>query len=143
MKSTTKLLLIGFAVVVPAYFLLGFWTGELPATGRRGYAEYAARTEKETGWAPVQLFWEAPAEIETKARVEETVRFTLINGEAFSDGTHVPREKIREFLNLRVAAGEIYRVIVFPNKGARFKEIIPVLDECRKSRVRVVLLNQY
>jgi hypothetical protein len=45
-------------------------------------------------------------------------------------------------LNARVKSDQIEYVIVFPVKDSKWGEIMPVVDECRKSQVKVVYLNQ-
>ncbi len=135
--------LLGVGAAALAFFLLPRSSNVPLLENRREYSEYSVGTEKETSWAPVQLWWEAPPDVQDRWRAKKAERFTLTRGEAFSGNTHVPREKIREFLDERVSRGEVEYVIVFATKGTRWGEIFPVLDECRKSRVRIVLLNQY
>jgi hypothetical protein len=110
---------------------------------RQAYAEYSVRTEKETGWAPVQLWWESSPDDKERWRAKNAVRLTLTRGEAFHGNTHIPREHLREFLDARVLSGEIDCVVVFPAKGTKWGEIFPVLDECRKSSVQIVLLSEH
>ena len=74
--------------------------------------------------------------------MSNAVRFLLIRGQAFDRDILIPREEIKEYLNARVKSDQIEFVIVFPVKDAKWGEIFPVIDECRKSRVKVVYLNQ-
>ena len=109
---------------------------------RRAYTKYAERTAKESEWAPVQLWWEAPPDVKNEYRARRAARLTFLRGEIFSGDTHVPNENIREFLDQQVLNGAIDYVVIFPAPGMKWGEIFPALDECRKSRVRIVLLNQ-
>src|SRR5688572_339557 len=70
---------------------------------RREYTEYSARTERESQWAPVQLWWEAPPDVRGEWRARKSARITPIRGEAFVGDSHIPREKIRELLDARVS----------------------------------------
>ncbi|WP_221029977.1 hypothetical protein [Actomonas aquatica] len=93
-------------------------------------------------FAPIQFSWEAPPGVKGYWRVREAERFTLLNGEAFVGDEHLPRERITDYLNEKVRRAEIEYVVVFPAKGSKWGDLFPVLDECRKSEVRIVLLNQ-
>jgi hypothetical protein len=110
---------------------------------RARFTAYAERTSANPGWAPVQPWWEAPPDVKDEWRAKKAARLSILQGEAFASGSHIPREEIRAFLDAKVASGEIDYVIVFPQKGARWGEIIAIVDECRRSHVRIVLLNQY
>src|SRR5262245_50103432 len=96
-----------------AVFLLSTRPNPLSHADLREYSDYSARTQREVGWAPVQLWWEAPLEVKGVWRARKAARLTLTGGEAFVEGTHLPREKIREFLDARVTKGEIDYVVLF------------------------------
>jgi hypothetical protein len=98
--------------------------------------------DSESGLAPVQLWWEAPPGEKESWRAKKATRFTLVRGQAFVGDTLIRKEKIREYLDARVQSHEIDYVVIFPEKDSKWGEIFPVLDECRKSRVRIVLLNE-
>ncbi len=138
------------AITIVAIGLLGviaFVRWRTPAVttplDRKEFAAYASCTEKEAGWAPVQLWWEAPPEVKGQWRAKKAARISLMGGEVFIGDSHIPRGKIRTFLDEQVARGEIDYVVIFSERGARWGDILPALDECRKSRVQIVLLNQY
>jgi hypothetical protein len=143
MKPTAIVLLVGAAFAAIVYFLRPSKPTDSLLAERSAYTDYSTRSAKEEGWAPVQLWWEAPPEMKGEWRARKAARFTLTGGEVFVGDSHIPREKIKAFLDQRVASGEIDYVVLFPTKGTRWSEVFPALDECRKSRVRIVLLNQY
>jgi hypothetical protein len=142
MKRITTVLVLGVMAAGVAYYVLSRPT-TAPLADRHEYAEYTARTEKDAGLAPVQPWWEESPEIQSQWRARKAVRLMLVHGEVFDGDHHLPREKIRGFLDDLVSKGEIDYVILFPARDTRWGEIFPALDECRKSHVRIVLLNQY
>ena len=143
MKNGAVLLVVAGGVLALVGWVLLRPVAVVPPAESQLFADYSVRTEKETGWARVQLWWESTPEMKARWRAKKAARITLTGGEAFSGDTHIPRERLREFLDQRVSTGEIDYVVIFPVKGAKFGEILPALDECRKSRVQIVLLNQY
>ena len=143
MKRSSALLVVCLGIVALACFVLMRSPAAKPQVDRLVFAEYADRTEKEKNWAPVRLWWEASPDGKEPWRAKKAVRITLTRGEAFAGNTHIPRERLREFLDERVSSGEIDYVVVFPAKGTKWGEIFPTLDECRKSRVQIVLLSDH
>ncbi len=147
MNRRVKIILTsGAAVLLVVYLflplLLKRWTA-LPLPEYGGYFATASSTEHQNGLAPVQLSWEAPPDEKGYWRTKKSARLLLVQGQAFVGDVLLPREKITAYLNARVQSGEIDYVIIFPVKDTKWGDIFPVLDECRKSRVQIVLLNQF
>lgn len=108
-----------------------------------GYFTSTYSPEAKVGLAPVHIWWESPLGQRDYWRAKKSARLLLVRGEAFVDDVYLPKENVTGYLDARVERGEIEYVIVFPARDTKWGEIFPVLDECRKSRVRVVLLNQF
>lgn len=138
MKRTIALLLV---VAGLAALIFGIAQHKPSRLDHEEFAAYAHRTEKASGLAPIQLWDEAPPEVKGAERAERTARLSLAGGQVFSGDAHIPTDKLREFLNTRVQQDNVLYVLVFAQKGTRWGEVFPVLDECRKSRVRLVLIN--
>ena len=94
------------------------------------------------GFAPVFIWNEAPPSKRDYHRLTYAARLVVLRGEAFAGDRHIPREKIAAYLNTKVRRREIDSVVIFSTNGTRLSELMPVLDECRKSEVRVVYLNE-
>lgn len=109
--------------------------------GQQAFAEYSSRTANEAACAPVEIWDEAPPEAKALWRARKAARLVAVADGVQVNNSHVARQNIRDYLNERVLKGEIAYVVVFPTKDATWGDIFAVLDECRKSQVKIVLLN--
>lgn len=126
----------------------GWWTAwrteaEDMAALRRAFAADAERTTAHPGWAPVMLCGATSAASIQPEDTAKVARFCVRDGEVFVEERHMPRERIADWLNARVAAGEIDYVLVTSEARTAWGSVVAVLDACRQSRVRAVLLNQW
>jgi hypothetical protein len=135
----------GSAVLVAAY--LGLQASLDARKSSRDWMQdfhaYALRVKTDEQFAEVQAWNEAAPEVKSRWRAARATRIRVLQGQAFVGDTHLPKDEIRGFLDLKVASGEIDHVVVFPSRGAKWGEIVSIVDECRKSRVKIVLLNEH
>jgi hypothetical protein len=96
-----------------------------------------------SGYAPVSLWWEQPLGERNHWRAGKAVRLVVRGGVAFESENPILLEKLTSFLNERIDRDQVKYVVVFPVAGTKWGELIPVIDQCRKSRVEIVLLNQF
>jgi hypothetical protein len=144
-KRPFILLSAGAAFLAISYFTLPLAFGWLLAPskpGERIIYLYANSAEQQNGLAPLQFWRGTPPEHEARGPEKRAVRLLLIRGQAFIGDVLLPREEIKDYLDARVKSGEIEYVVVLPAKDTKWGDIFPVIDECRKSRVRLVLLNR-
>ncbi|MCX6955206.1 MAG: hypothetical protein NTV51_23885 [Verrucomicrobia bacterium] len=124
--------------VLGSYLVLAHYEVDEPdfplSSGAPGY---------DSGLSRVCIWWEAPPYVKDNWRLKKAVRFEVVNGEAFMGDQWIPHDKIREFLDQRVLSKEIDYVVVFAKRGAVWKEVVQVVDECAKSSVHKVYLNQF
>ena len=100
-------------------------------------------TLEEPSGRPAVHLWTGSLQSVMRGAYKDVTGLAVVGGEAFTGDELIPREKIRERLDRMVSDKEIESVAVFPVKGSRWGDIFPVLDECRKSRVRFVFLAEY
>ena len=144
-KRTTNVLSSGAVILLLSYVLLNIalpWWLMPHLSEQRDDSIATLSTERANGLAPLQLWYEAPPGHKGYWRAKRAARFSLVHGEAFVGDVLIPKGEIKAYLDTRVQSGEIDFVVVFPSDQTRWGEIFPVIDECRKSRVRIVLLNQ-
>jgi biopolymer transport protein ExbD len=106
-----------------------------------GYGGYSP-DDRPNGMARVQL-WSGDAHWFKNRTAKNRVRFVIARGQTFVGDEPIAREKIRTYLDQKVLDREATSVVIVPAKGSSWGEIFPVIDECRRSRVRVVLLMEY
>ena len=136
----------GAALLVIGHFALprAFELWLMPREPKpRVYSISPSESEERAGLAPLRFWTEAAPGEKGDWRIQNAARILLIRGQAFVGDVLIPREEIREYLNARVKQDQIEYVIVFPAKESKWGDLFPVLDECRKSRVRVVFLNRF
>lgn len=104
------------------------------------FYRYATGDNRPHGLAPVLLWGEGPPG-ETYRRASRTLRILVVKGEAFVVRQHIPRADLPDYLNARVSRNEIEQVLVTPAVSSQWGEILPTIDACRRSDVRLVLLN--
>jgi hypothetical protein len=143
MKRFAALFFAAAICVVAGYLLFPRSKNGARAEERREYTEYAARTKGAEGLAPVQLWGEAPPDVKSNWRAARTARLVVTRGQAFFGDRWIPSDEICQYLDAKIAKGEIDYVLVSAAVGAKWGEIVPVVSECRKSRVKIVLLNLY
>jgi hypothetical protein len=144
-KRIATILSFGAVILLPSYIILNYalpWWLMPHESEARDYPIATLSTERANGLAPVQLWYEAPPGQKSDWRAKRSARFLLLLGQAYIGDVLLPREKIKAYLDAKVQSGEIDYVVVFPSQETKWNEIFPVIDECRKSRVRIVLLNQ-
>ncbi|MGA7725577.1 MAG: hypothetical protein WCA95_09845 [Opitutaceae bacterium] len=93
------------------------------------------------GLAPIQIWREASMEEPGRWHAAMTAKLNLTGGQAFVGDVLLATEDITNYLDARVKSGEIDYVIIFPDRKAKLKDLFPVIDQCRKSTVKGVLLN--
>ena len=144
-RRSYLILSIGAVLLLATHVALSHWVkGSLPHFPESsGYFSSSFASERSSGLAPVQVWWERPLEQKGYRRAKKSARLLLVNGQVFVADDLLPRDKITAYLDARVRSGEIDYVVVFPVRNTKWGDIFPVLDECRKSRVRIVLLNQF
>ena len=101
------------------------------------------RNERDDHLAKVHLSFEAPPELKHELRFKKAVRLSLVPRGVFVGTEFVPTEKVRAFVDRRVLSREIDYVVLFPARDSKWGDIFPVLEECRRSKVRIVMLNKY
>ena len=145
MSRALKLTAIGGAVLVAAFLGLRTLrdTKESTDDWKDEFRAYVSHVKLEERFAEVQVWNEAPPEVKSRWRAAKAARIRVLQGQAFVGDVHLPKDEIREFLDLKIASGEIDYVVVFPSRGAKWGEIVSIVDECRKSRVKIVLLNEH
>jgi hypothetical protein len=68
------------------------------------------------------------------------VNLKAIRGQAFVGEELIPLSRVTGFINARIRSDTNY-VILTPVKGARWGEMFPVLDACRRSKAAAVYVN--
>jgi hypothetical protein len=142
-RRRVLLLLLGLSVGLHAYFVLpGLWRRWLLPPEQEERAQIAA-TASAAGnhLAPVLWWGQMPASERDNWRARKPIRFLLVGGQAQVDGTVLPTGRIKAYLDEKVRLAEIDHVVVAPGPNTKWGDLLPVLDECRKSRVQAVLLN--
>ena len=140
------ILVLGASVVLHAYFALPRLLakrGTSSAPGLPGDVDAASLPANRIPLAPVQLWAEAPAGEREYWLARKSAQFLIVHGQAMAGKLHVPHGKIRGYLNAKVQNGEIDYVVVLPIRNTKWGDIFPVLDECRKSRVQIVVLKPF
>ncbi|MDP2137077.1 MAG: hypothetical protein Q8J74_04415 [Candidatus Didemnitutus sp.] len=77
-------------------------------------------------------------------RVKRTIRVDVRQGiphTRSADG--MPIRDLVSYINAEIARTGVDSVVVSASREERIGGVVAVIDECRKSRVRVVVLNQY
>ena len=129
----------GAALLLASYFVLqvAVKRGLMPnLPGPHGYVGY--QVARPNGFAPVQL-WGEPQTFRTKG----AARIVVARGDVHLEDKLIARQDITANLNEMVRDGRIHYVVISSETDTKWGEILPVLDECRKSQVRVVFLNYY
>jgi len=76
-------------------------------------------------------------------RYAKTLRLTLRKGKVFEGDIPVPAEGLRTYINTAATQRGLEHVMLFPASATTLGELMPVLDECRRSNVEIVLLEGY
>lgn len=97
--------------------------------------------ERSSEFASVLLWDAGPRDDPAWRKTKKVGRLAFTRTEVFAGDELIRRENIRGYLDAKVAAQEITSVAVIPASDAKWTDIFSVVDECRKSRVRLVLLS--
>jgi hypothetical protein len=106
---------------------------------------FGGNRERSNGMAPLALWWAVATDTQGKEyfRKAKAQQIVIIKGFAFIDDKMLPTKTITEYLNQKVASKEIAYVVLLPANDTKWGDLIPIIDECRKSHVRSVLLNYF
>jgi hypothetical protein len=155
-RRSVKLLITGAAVLLVAYFGLPPFLEKLmtqaewePASLQTG--DFPSRNSK-SAFAPVALQWLGELRDEPVIKVGtyfypasssewSAVNLNVVRGQACIGGEIIPHERVVDFINARSASGANF-VIVTQARGTKWGEMFPVLDACRRSSVRAVIINR-
>ena len=70
------------------------------------------------------------------------VQLEIVKGQVFVGEKLLRREAIAEFLNVEIKASkEPVYVMIFPAEGSTIGDLMPTLDECRKSQAERLILT--
>ncbi len=130
-------LLVGFAIVRLIDQKLVWRPAPTRAAGDTAHDDWLVR---KNGLAPVLLASEW-SDGDVVWRYAKTLRLTLRSGEVFEGDTRVPAEELRAYINATTAQRSLNYVMLFPVRDTRLAELMPVLDECRRANVKLVLLD--
>jgi hypothetical protein len=142
---------VTFAVAGCAALLVGFAIVRLidqklvwrPAPSRAGWdTTHDDWLVRKNGLAPVLLASEWSGG-DVVWRYAKTLRLTLRSGEVFDGATRVPARELRAYINAETTQRSLNYVMLFPVRETRLDELMPVLDECRRANVKIVLLEGY
>jgi hypothetical protein len=106
----------------------------------RGYPD-SSPLLRHDGLAPVAIWREASPERPGYWHASKAAKLNLTAGSIFVGDELLPMEEITNYLDARVKMGEIDYVVIFPDRKAKWMDIFPIIDKCRKSTVKIVLLN--
>lgn len=97
---------------------------------------------QENGLAPVVLTseWSDGTRVWRHAK---TLRLTLRQGRIFEGDTRVPAEELRDYINATTSRRGLSNVLICPARDTSLGDLMPVLDECRRANVKIVLLEGY
>jgi hypothetical protein len=149
------LLVLGVSILVAGFFAIEptfeAWLGTRNKAAAKGDPR---RRHAPTEMAPLSISSFTPpvagkkrtmvsTEWEGAEREYGAAEFEVVKGQAFVDGKLLPTDQVTAYLDGRVKAHEVEVVVIFPEAEAKMGELFPVIDACRKSKVREVLLNDW
>jgi hypothetical protein len=144
-KRPLVLTLIGAVLAVASYLILPVvfekWLYPPELESRSPLS--TALLQGEGLLAPVNMWWETHPDETGQPRLDKSERILVAYGQAFIKGKQIPVRDIKAYLDGKVDRGEMEYVIVYAPKETRWKFLFPIVDQCRKSKVKIVLLDRH
>lgn len=90
--------------------------------------------------APIELLRRPAPFSKSEWNIDKPGKITLEDGRVLVGGEPVPIELLRDYVDSLVTRGAIDAVVVMTSKDTPMSEVMPVVDECRLTKVRTVYI---
>jgi hypothetical protein len=147
MKRPLVILLTGGLLLVSCYQLLPIALGSAE-TIEESDSSYDGNA-RSNGLAPLLVWtdmWGGAFSTEQGQKKDywkaiKAEKILVFQGLALVNDEVLPTKTIKNYLNQKVLNHEISYVAIFTDNDTKIGELFPIIDECRKSDVKTVLLN--